>query len=157
MFRRITLVVVALALVACSNCNSKCKEGITFYVAEVAGALSRGGSEPITICFDGSCKDVTITRDQVGGSIFVPFKGVGNNIDHDLTVTGVGAFKGEYKGKLASYLQDPGGSCSTCALATVKIGANGALTPAIPAPRSTTTTVGVAVPPGAAATTTSGG
>ena len=157
MLRRIAFVVVALVLVGCSNCSSKCKEGITFYVAEVAGALSRGGTEPVTICLDGSCQDVTITREHVGSSIFLPFKGVGKNIDHDLTVTGVGAFKGEYKGKLPSYLQDPGGSCSTCALATVKIGANGALTPATPAPLSTTTTVGVAVPPIAGVTTTTGG
>jgi hypothetical protein len=146
MLRRIALVVVAFALVACSDCSSKCKEGITFYVAEVAGALSRGGTEPVTICFDGSCQDTTITREQVGGSVFLPFKGVGKNIEHDLTVTGVGAFKGEYKGKLPSYLQDPGGSCSTCALATVKIGATGTLTPAVPAPQNTTTTVGVAAP-----------
>ena len=157
MLRRIALVAVALTLVACSNCTTKCKAGITFYVAEVAGALSRGGSEPVTICLDGSCQDVTITREHVGSSIFLPFKGVGNNVDHDLTVTGVGAFKGEYKGKLASYLQDPGGSCSTCALATVKIGANGSLTPATPAPQKTTTTVGVVVPPSAAAATTTGG
>ncbi len=157
MLRRIALVAVALTLAACSTSTTKCKAGITFYVAEVAGALSRGGSEPLTICLDGSCQNVTITREHVGSSIFLPFKGVGNNVDHDLTVTGVGAFKGEYKGKLASYLQDPGGGSATCALATVKIGANGALTPAIPAPQNTTTTVGVAVPTTAVATTTTGG
>jgi hypothetical protein len=100
---------------------------------------------------------VTITREQVGGSVFLPFKGVGKAIDHDLTVTGVGSFKGEHKGKLSSYLQDPGGSCSTCALATVKIGADGALTPALPAPKSTTTTIAAAAPSTAAATTTTGG
>jgi hypothetical protein len=147
MLRRITLVVVALALVACSNCNAKCKEGITFYVAEVAGALARGSSEPLHICLDGSCQDVTVTREHVGTSVFLPFTGVGKNVDHDLTVTGIGAFKGEYKGKLPSYLQDPGGSCSTCALATVKIGANGTLTPGVPAPPAATTTVAGGVSP----------
>ncbi len=54
MFRRLALVAVALGLVACSNCDRECKEGITFYVAEVAGALSRGGEVPLQICFDGS-------------------------------------------------------------------------------------------------------
>lgn len=131
---------LAVALVSCSNCDSKCTEGITFYVAELAGALSRGGTEPLTICFDGTCKDVTITRDQVGGSVFLPFNGVGGAADHDLTVTGTGSFKGEYKGKLASFTHDPGGDCSSCSLATVKIGADGTLTPGVPAAPTTTTT-----------------
>ncbi len=108
--------------------------------------MSRGGSEPLHVCFDGDCKDVTITRENSGGSVFLPFSGVGKNVDHDLTVTGVGAFKGEYKGKIVSYTQDPGGSCKTCALATVKIGADGTLTPAVPAPQAATTTIGVAAP-----------
>ena len=146
MFRRIALAAVALGLVACSNCNSPCKQGITFYVAEVAGSLSRGGTEPLNICFDGSCKDVTITREQVGGSVFVPFTGVGKTGDHDLTVTGTGSFKGEYKGKLASYVQKGSGGCASCALATVKIGADGTLTPGVPATPATTTTVGVVAP-----------
>jgi hypothetical protein len=133
-------VVLALALVSCSNCDSKCTEGITFSVAELAGALSRGGSEPLTVCFDGTCKDATITRDQVGGSVFLPFKGVGKAVDHDLTVTGTGSLKGQYKGKLASYTQSPGAGCSSCSLATVKIGADGTLTPGVPAAPATTTT-----------------
>jgi hypothetical protein len=133
-------VALALALVSCSNCDSKCTEGITFYVAELAGALSRGGTEPLTICFDGTCKDVTITRDQVGGSVFLPFSGVGKVADHDLTVAGTGSFKGEFKGKLATFTQNPGGDCSSCSLATVKIGADGTLTPGVPAASTTTTT-----------------
>ena len=157
MFRRFALVLVALALVACSNCDAKCTEGITFYVADVAGSLSRGGTEPLHICFDGSCKDTTVTRDNVGGSVFLAFSGVGKDIDHDLTVTGIGAFKGEYKGKISSYTQDPGGDCKACALATVRIGADGTLTPAVVAPRNTTTTVGVAVPGGSAVTTSTTG
>jgi hypothetical protein len=133
-------VALALALVGCSNCDSKCTEGITFYVADLAGALSRGGTEPLTICFDGTCKDAKITRDQVGGSVVLPFNGVGKDVDHDLTVTGIGSFKGQYTGKLASYTQDPGGDCSSCSLATVKIGADGTLTPGVPAASTTTTT-----------------
>lgn len=155
MFRRLALVAVALGLVACSNSGAKCTGGITFYVAEVAGALSRGGTVPLTICFDGTCKDVTITRDQVGGSVFLPFEGVGNDIDHDLTVTGTASLHGEFKGKLPSYTQDPGGDSSTCSLATVKIAADGTLTPGVPAtPGTTTTATGSPAPAGSTVTTT---
>ena len=141
MFRRLAAVAFSLGLVACSNCKAPCKQGITFYVAEVAGALSRGRSADLHICLDGNCGDVTITRDNVGGSVFVPLKGVGKDIDHDLTVTGGSSFKGEYKGKLTSYIQNPGSGCSSCALATVKIAADGQLTPGVPAVAATTTTV----------------
>ncbi len=159
MFRSFAVAAVTFALVACSNCNSPCKEGITFNVAEVAGALARGSTEPLHVCLDGDCQDVTITRELVGGSVFLPFKGVGKNIDHDLTVTGVGSFKGEYKGKIASYSQNPGNDCATCSLATVKIGATGTLTPGVPvAPAAaTSTTVGVVLPTTAGAPTTTGG
>ena len=142
--RRLTVVGFALALVACGDCDSPCKEGITFHVGDVAGALSAGGQEPVTICFDGDCKETTITRDDSGGSIFLPFKGVGNDDDHALTVTGTGALKGEYDGKIFAYFQDPGGDCKTCALATVKFGADGTLTPAILAPENTTSTAATA-------------
>lgn len=151
MLRRLSLVVVALALVACSNCDANCSEGITFYVAELAGSLGRGGKEPLHICLDGQCQDVTITRDNSGGSVFLKFKGVGSDVEHDLTMTGVGALKGEYNGKIYSYTQDPGGDCKACALATVKIGADGTLTPAVRPPQNTTTTVGVVAPPTTAA------
>ena len=146
MLRRFVLAAVALGLVACSNCNSPCKEGITFNVAEVAGSLARGSSEPLHVCFDGSCQDVTITRELAGSSIFLPFTGVGKNVDHDLTVTGVGSFTGEYKGKLAGYVQKGSGGCASCSLATVKIGADGKLTPGVPAAPAPTTTVGAATP-----------
>ena len=109
---------------------TQCKEGITFYVADVAGALRPWRQEPLHICFDGDLPGHDSHPRQPGGSIFLPFKGVGKDIDHDLTVTGIGAFKGEYKGKITSYTQDPGGDCKTCVLATVKIGADGTLTPA---------------------------
>ena len=151
MFRRLTVLAVALVLVACSNCDKACKEGITFYVAEVAGALSRGSSVPLHICFDGTCQDVTISRDNVGGSVFLPFSGVGKQGDHELTVTSTSSLKGNYKGPIPSYVQDPGGDCKTCALATVKIAADGALTPAVPAPQPVATTIGVVVPTTAAA------
>ncbi len=147
MFRRLALVAVALGLVACSNCDRECKEGITFYVAEVAGALSRGGEVPLQICFDGSCQDVTITRDNVGGSVFLPFSGVGKQGDHELTVTSTSSLRGEYNGPISSFVHDPGDDCKSCALATVKIAADGTLTPAVPAP----------VPSTIGATTTTGG
>ncbi|HEX3089822.1 MAG TPA: hypothetical protein VHQ23_14305 [Ilumatobacteraceae bacterium] len=142
MLRSIGIIAVAFTMVACQDCT-KCKEGITFVVADLAGALARGGSEPLHVCFDGTCQDVTVSRDNAGGSVFLPFKGVGDDIDHTLTVTGVGALKGEYTGKIDSYTQDPGGDCATCDLATVKIGADGTLTPAVSAvPATTTTTSG---------------
>ncbi len=144
MLRRLALVVVALGVAACSNCDSPCKEGITFYVAEVAGALSPGSEVPLHICFDGSCQDVTITRDNVGGSVFLPFSGVGKQGDHELTVTSTSSLTGSYKGPVSSYVQDPGGDCKSCALATVKIAADGTLTPAVPAPSPVATTTGVA-------------
>ncbi len=142
MFRRIALVGVALVLVSCSDCGTKCTQGITFAVADVAGALARGTEQPLKICFDGQCRDVTIKRANAGGSVFLPFGGVGTTGDHHLTVSGSASMKGDYNGPLASYSQKTG--CGTCALATVKIGADGAITPGVPigpAP-STTTTAG---------------
>jgi hypothetical protein len=133
MFRRVALVAVAVALVACGNCDNKCTEGITFLVGDVAGALARGTSEPLEICFDDQCHDVTISRTNAGGSVFVAFSGVGKDIDHTLTVTGTGSLKGSYTGKLASFVQKPGGGCDSCALATVKIGTDGSLLPGVPA------------------------
>lgn len=139
MLRRIALTAVALALAACSNCDRPCKEGITFFVGDVAGALSRGSEVPLQICFDGDCKDVTITRDHVGGSVFLEFKGVAKQGDHQLTVTSTSSLQGQYSGPVYSYRQDPGGSCSACDLATVKIAADGTITPAVPAPTGDTT------------------
>jgi len=138
--RSIGIIAVAFTLLGCQECDTKCEEGITFYVADLAGSLSRGGTEPLHVCFDGTCRDVTITRDNSGGSVFLPFKGVGGDIEHTLVVTGVGALKGEYTGKIDSYTQDPAGDCATCNLATVKIGADGTLTPAVSATAATTTT-----------------
>lgn len=133
MIRRIALVGVALTLVACSTCTTKCTGGVTFVVADVAGALARGTTEPLKICFDGQCQTVTISRANAGGTVFLAFSGVGKDVDHTLTVTGTGALQGRYSGKLASFVQKPGGGCKSCALATVKIGADGTLTPGVPA------------------------
>jgi hypothetical protein len=144
MIRRITLAVVAALLVAsCGDCGSaKCTEGVTFLVADVAGSLARGTDEPLHICFDGSCQDVTISRANAGGTVFLPFSGVGKDIDHDVTVTGAGSMHGEYNGKLSSYVQKPNGSScpGSCALATVKIGSDGTLTPGVPVVPSAATT-----------------
>ena len=120
----------------------KCTSGITFAVAGVAGALAGGTTEPLHICLDGTCHDVTIARANAGGTVFVAFAGLGTDSEHDLTVTGTGSFKGEYKGKLATFAQKPNGaSCpGSCALATVKIAADGTLTPGVPSTPTTTTT-----------------
>jgi hypothetical protein len=154
--RRLAVVVAAAFLVvSCSDCSAKCTQGITFLVADVAGSLARGTTEPLHICFDDQCQDVAISRANSGGTVFLPFSGVGKDTDHDLTVTGAGALKGEYKGKLASYVQKPNGnSCPSCALATVKIGADGVLTPGVPVAPKTTTTVGSVPAAGVTSTTT---
>jgi len=147
MLRRAAVVFVALVLVSCSSSScptAKCTGGVTFFVAEVAGSLARGTTEPLHICFDSSCQDVVISRANAGGTIFVPFSGVGTDAVHDITVTGAGSLKGEFKGKLASYVQRPNGAncAGSCALASVKIGADGALTPGTPAAPATSTSVG---------------
>jgi hypothetical protein len=146
MLRRFSVLLVAVVLVSCSSSacpTTKCTGGITFYVAEVAGSLARGTSEPLHICFDSTCQDVVISRANAGGTIFVPFSGVGTDVVHDITVTGAGALKGDYKGKLAGYIQKPNGAAcaGSCALASVKIGADGTLTPGIPAAPTTSTSV----------------
>ena len=128
--KRLLGVVFAVVLAGCGTCSTTCKEGITFNVAEVAGSLARGTSQELSICFDGSCKKVVVSRDNVGGSIFVPFGGVGDNGDHKVTVDGTTAIHGEYKGKIESYKQELDNGCGTCRLATIKIAANGTLTPA---------------------------
>lgn len=162
MLRRLAFSAAVVLLVSCSpnaTCPAvKCKEGITFYVAEVAGALARGTNEPLHICFDGKCQDTTITRANVGGSVFLPFIGVGGAGDHHLTVTGAGAFKGDYTGKLATFTQRPNGAAcpGACSLATVKITADGALIPGVPASSTTTTAGATATTAGATATTIAG-
>ena len=157
MLRRLAFSTAVLLLVSCSPNSAlptiKCKEGITFYVAELAGALARGTNEPLHICFDGNCQDTTVTRANVGGSVFVAFGGVGGAGDHHITVTGAGALKGDYSGKLATFTQRPNGAAGpgACSLATVKIAADGTLIPGVPASSSSSSTTA-----GAAAATTAG-
>ncbi len=146
MLRRLAVLLGAVVLASCSNSScptAKCNGGITFYVAEVAGSLARGTSEPLHICFDSSCNDVVVSRANSGGTIFVPFSGVGADVVHDITVTGSGVFKGEFKGKLPSYVQRPNGAAcpGSCALASVKISADGSLTPGTPAAPPTSTSL----------------
>jgi hypothetical protein len=148
MLRRVLLATFAVVLVACSPNSScptaKCTEGITFLVGEVAGSLSRGAKDDLQVCFDGKCQDTTVTRANVAGSIFLPFTGVAGSGDHTITVkaTGGGSLQGEYKGKIVSYVQKPNGAkCpGSCSLATVKIGADGTITPGVPKSTLTTTT-----------------
>jgi hypothetical protein len=142
MLRVLALFAAASVAVSCSHCASaKCKEGITFDVAAVAGSLARGTEQPLHICFDGTCRDVTITRASAGGNLFVPFSDVGKDSDHHLTVTGGSSLNGDYTGRLSSYTQKPNGAAcpGSCALATVRIDSDGKLTPAVPTPQQTTT------------------
>ena len=148
--RRAAFAVAALTvLAACGDdCSTPCQKGITFYVSELAGSLSPGSSEQISLCFDGDCKEVTISRKDVGGTTFVKFPGFGSGGDHTLTLTGPGSLSGEFKGEVPVLDQSPGGACATCAMGVVKVGADGSLTPG-QVPASTSTTAGP--------TTTSGG
>jgi len=148
MSRRLSFLAAALVLLtACNDCSSKpCKEGITFYLTGVAGTLSPGTQEQLTLCFDGKCDDITISRSDVGGTQFVPFNGIGKNGDHAITVQGDGSFAGTYTGPLPTFEQKPNGSsCGGCPIGAVKIGADGTLTP------------GSAVTPDTTAPATTGG
>ena len=147
MIRRAAVLVAALALAACGDCgDAKCDGGITFFVADVAGGLARGTTEPLHICLDGTCQDVTISRDDAGGTVFIPFDDVGKAGDHYLTVTGIGSLHGGYKGPLAVFVQKPNGSTcpGSCALASVKIASDGTLTPGVPASAVTPSTAAAA-------------
>lgn len=135
-----------LLLASCSSgtCpTAKCTGGITFYVADIVGSLARGTNERLQICFDATCRDVTLSRANSTGTIFLAFAGVGTDAVHDITVTGAGSAKGTYKGKLASYLQKPNGAtcAGRCALASVRIGNDGKVTPGTPAVPSTSSSV----------------
>lgn len=127
--KRLFGAIFAVFLAGCSTCSTTCKEGITFYVAEVAGSLARGTSQELKICFDDSCKTIVVSRNNVGGSIFVPFSEVGGSGNHKVTVDGTTSIHGEYKGKIETYKQELDNGCGTCRLATIKIAANGTLTP----------------------------
>jgi len=139
MLRCLVLTAVGLTVVACQNCDNKCTGGITFLVGDVAGALARGSSEPLSVCFDNQCRDIAVSRANAGNSVFLPFDGVGKDVDHTLTVKGSGTLTGSYSGKLTTVVQKPGGGCKSCALATVKVGADGTLTPGVPGPSTSST------------------
>ena len=145
--------VAALASACSSDCNATCTGGVTFDVSPVVGAMARGTNETLHLCFDSQCHDITVSRSNVGGTVFVPFDGVASAGDHTLTVTGAGSFKGQFRGAVPSYQGSAGsGSCKvSCGLATVRIGADGSLQPATPVPAATTTV------PGATSTTKASG
>lgn len=145
MLRRTFFLAAVALLAACSDCNTKCTEGITFYVSDVAGTLSPGTKEQLKICFDTTCRQVEISRSNAGGSVFVPFKGVAKSGDHHITLTGPASLSGDYTGPIEAITQNASSSCGHCALGTVKVGADGTLTP------------GSAVPNTTLVTTTSGG
>jgi hypothetical protein len=143
------LVAALIVLSACGDdCATPCQKGITFYVSELAGSLGAGSSEQVTLCLDADCKDVTVSRSNVGGSLFVPFDGVDGNAAHTVTLTGPGSLTGSYQGTLPVFDQSVGGGCASCAMAAVKIAADGTLTPGQAATNST---------PTAGSTSTSGG
>jgi hypothetical protein len=128
-----------VALAACSS-GTNCKEGITFFIGSIAGSLKPGSSLPVTICFDGTCQVTTITHAQTAGTVFLPFKGVGSSADHTITVKADGGVNGEYKGPIDTFQQKSGDG--SCALAAVKIGADGTITPGrLPAATTTNTPV----------------
>jgi hypothetical protein len=139
MLRRFALAVAALGIVACSNCDAPCKSGITFNVAEIGGALSAGSQLPLHVCFDTTCDDVTITRNNESGTVFLDFPNVNKAGDHKISVSSSkSAIKGEYNGPLYTYTQKPGSDCKTCFLSTVKISPDGTIVPGQPAPSPTT-------------------
>lgn len=143
-FRRSPLLAVVLALAACSDCDRTCKEGITFYVADVTGAMAPGTSEQLHLCVDGNCKDITVSRAESGPTVFFGVSGLGGGGDHTITVTGTGSLKGEYKGPLSTFTQQSDDeSCGSCQIGAVKIAADGTLTPGEAAPTAT-------APPGTA-------
>jgi hypothetical protein len=137
MMHRLPFLLAALVVLgACSNDCPPCKEGVTFYISDVAGSLAPGTEETLKFCFDGQCKDTTISRADAGGTVFVEFSGVGKGGDHAISVAGPASVQGEYKGPISTFDQG-GGSCS-CAVAAVKVGADGTLTPGTAAVSSTT-------------------
>ena len=114
------------ALAACSS-DGSCKQGITFYIGDIAGSLKPSSTLPVTICFDAKCQVTTVSHSQTAGSVFLAFDGVSASGDHTITVTAEGGVKGHYKGPLDHFDQASGGG--RCALAAVKIGADGTITP----------------------------
>jgi hypothetical protein len=139
MLRRSLFIAAIAVLAACSNCDNPCKEGITFYVTGLAGSLAPGSKEDVQFCFDGKCQTTSVSRDLVGGTVFLPASGVGKSGDHTITVSGPASLSGTYTGPIESFEQKgAGGSCGTCNVGAVKVGADGTLTPGTAAVSSTT-------------------
>jgi hypothetical protein len=139
MIRRSLFVAAIAVLAACSNCDHPCKEGITFYVTGLAGSLAPGTKEDVQFCFDGKCQTTSVSRDLVGGTVFLPASGVGKSGDHTITVSGPASLSGTYSGPIESFEQKgTGGSCDTCRVGAAKVGADGTLTPGTAVPPSTT-------------------
>lgn len=137
MLRRTLLVALPLALLAaCGTCDSPCKSGITYYVSGLAGSLAPGTSEEVTFCFDDQCDTATVSRDLVGGTLFFPYKGVGTG-DHTVTVTAPGGLAGSYTGPIEAFEQQGGDHCDSCQVGSVKVAADGTLTPGVAVPNTT--------------------
>lgn len=140
--RAAALVMAAVVLAACgSDCTTPCRKGITFYVSELAGSLAAGSSEQVEVCFDDQCEQITVSRSDVGGTVFVPFADFGGTGDHSLRLTGPGSLSGAYDGAVPVFDQS-GGGCPTCAMGVVKVGADGTLTPGQAGPTTPSTSVG---------------
>jgi hypothetical protein len=161
MTRRLAAAALALALFACSPNNScptaTCQSGVSFILKDVVGSLATGGKIALKLCVDGTCKDVTVARTDASTRQFVEVGGLGGQGSHTVTVTATDgkAVKGEYKGALATAVDQPSGAAcpAKCPIATVKVGDDGTITPGVPATAGSSTTVaGAAVP-----TTTAGG
>jgi hypothetical protein len=138
MLRRSLLVAVVALLAACGNCDSPCKSGITFYVTSLAGSLAPGTKEDVKFCLDDSCSTSTISRDMVGGTVFVESGNVGAG-DHTVTVSAEGGLSATYTGAIEAFEQQGGADCDTCKVGAVKVSADGTLTPGVAVPNSTTT------------------
>jgi hypothetical protein len=150
--RRVFVVVVSLALVACSpNASSckPCKSGLTFVLDRIAGSLSRGTSTNLVLCVDETCNDVTVSRDAATHSAFLEVGGLGGGGDHTITVKSKdgSTIDGAYRGKIEVVDNRPGGSkCpSLCKVGVVKVDDKGAPVPGVPGAASTTTVAGAAI------------
>lgn len=130
--RRALVVLPALLLVACSSDAASCNTGVSFYVADIAGTLGAGASVPVTVCFDGDCKDITVSHDDDVSPVFVKFGGIADDGDHSLKVTVDGGTTQTYDGPVQGFGVDGG-----CTVGAVKLGADGTITPGSAAPTTT--------------------
>ena len=139
------LIAAAALFTACSDdCSTKsCKSGITLFVGDLVGSLARGSQVAVKVCLDDECRDLTISRADGKQTVFVAFDGVGKDGDHELRLTSDGSISGSFTGALPTLQQLPNGKdCSgSCAIASVRVSADGTLTPGTPVvPNAATTT-----------------